>query len=525
MAWLSKARAAWSVRRSWALSLALSISLLGYGACSALAAPNNEANKDRLDNTVRFLQSAQNSDGGFSANGNVGEASDPEFSAWAAIGLAAAGINPENQARPGDESAYGYLADHAGELKFTTDFERVLLVVDAAGTAPQDFGGVNLIQAILHRQLPEGDFFHEEGNRSPGINDTIFAILALSPSQEPSAQEAIKRAVNWLEGEQNSDGSWPSSCPRTQPGCVHNGEDPQGEVDMTAAAVEALNAAGMHDTEAQRNAFQYLHKAQNRDGGFPEFTKTATEETRPESDTASTSWTVQAIWSAGENPETWTQPGSGKEPLDYLESMQHEDGSIQFAASSDAYPVWMTAYAAPAFSGQPLPPPVVPLDVPSAAPAGGGGGVIAGGGGDGAPLFSRPQPQSTGHTPGGARQLHRRRATKQSARHAREPKLRRRAAALALATPAAGKRAASAGDAKHRGTGSGSAPPLVTGLLIDAADRSPEQTPIEPGAPGLRSASATGNQRSWLAIAIGGLIVVLILAGSLLELRRPQVVL
>ncbi len=66
--------------------------------------------------------------------------------------------------------------------------------------------------------------------------------------------------------------------------------------------------------------------------------------------------------------------------------------------------------------------------------------------------------------------------------------------------------------------------PVVTGLLIDA-DRSPEQASAESGAPGLRSAGTGADQTSWLAIAIGGLIVLLILAGSLLERRRPQVVL
>jgi hypothetical protein len=64
----------------------------------------------------------------------------------------------------------------------------------------------------------------------------------------------------------------------------------------------------------------------------------------------------------------------------------------------------------------------------------------------------------------------------------------------------------------------------VTGLLLDA-HRSPEQTASEAGAPGLRGDSASGNHTSWLAIAIGGLIAALILAGSLLELRRPQVIL
>jgi Squalene-hopene cyclase C-terminal domain/Prenyltransferase and squalene oxidase repeat len=518
MAWRSKVRATGSVRCSLALSLALGLAVFGYAVCSAFATPNNEANKSRLDSTVRFLESAQNSDGGFTVNGDAGEPSAPEFTAWAAIGLAAAGINPQNQARQGGESAYAYLADHASGLALTTDFERVLLVVDAAGTAPQNFGGVNLVKAILQRQPPEGEFVHEEGGQSPGINDTIFAILALSPIQEPTVQETVKRAVKWLEGEQNSDGSWPSSCPKTVPGCVNDGKDPPGETDMTAAAIEALNAAGSGDAEAQRKALGYLQEAQRSDGGFPE------SATGVESDTASTSWTVQAIWSAGENPETWKQKGSDKNPLDYLESMQREDGSVQLSAGSDANPVWMTAYAAPAFSGQPLPVPAVPLAIHSTAPPS-GNGVIAGGGGEGAPLFSRPQPQSTGHTPGGARKLRRsrRRAGKTATRHSPSPD--HRAAALAIAKPIAGKRAASAAHGHDRGAGSGSAPPLVTGLLIDAADRSPERALAESGAPGLRSASTSGNQTSWLAIAIGGLIVLLILAGSLLELRRPKVIL
>jgi prenyltransferase beta subunit len=519
MAWPLKPRTARSLRCSLALSFAVGICLFGYGACSALAVPDNEANTKRLDSTVRFLQNAQNSDGGFSADGNAGEPSDPEFTAWAAIGLAAAGINPQNQARQGGESAYTYLVDHVNVLAATTDFERVLLVVDAAGTSAQDFGGVNLIQAILHRQLAEGDFVHDEGDQSPGVNDTVFAILALSPIQEPAVQEAIGRAVKWLEREQNSDGSWPSACPKTVPGCVRGGEDPAGEIDMTAAAIEALNAAGIHDTEAQHKALEFLRKAQHSDGGFPEFTGEA------ESDTASTSWAVQAVWSAGENPETWKQTGSDKNPLDYLESMQNEDGSIRWKASSDENPVFMTAFAAPAFSGQPLPIPVVPLDIPSATSAG-GGGVIAGGGGAGAPLFSRPQPQSTGHTPGGARLLRgsRKRVPKRIVRHPREPNLHPRAPALAIATRGAAKRAPSTAKGQHRGTGSGSGPPVVTGLLMDA-DRSPEQASAESGAPGLRSASTDADHTSWLAIAIGGLIVLLILAGSLLELRRPQVVL
>jgi hypothetical protein len=168
---------------------------------------------------------------------------------------------------------------------------------------------------------------------------------------------------------------------------------------MTAAAVEALNAAGRHGSEAEEGAFAYLGDAQNPDGGFPELPG------EPESNVASTAWAVQAIWSAGENPETWRTGAGGpsEEPLDFMASLQQPDGHIRWRASSDLNGVWMTAYVAPAFAGQPLPPPAPPRSSRPSRPPSGEHGVIAGGGGEGAPLFSRPKPQSRGRTPGGAR--------------------------------------------------------------------------------------------------------------------------
>lgn len=508
--------------RPRALSLALVVLLIACMAVPAVAAPDNKADAKRLDSTVGFLEGAQNSDGGFSANGDAGEASNTELSAWAAIALATAGINPQNQSQPGGASAFDYLSEHTAELHVTTDFERVLLVVDAAGTSPQEFGGVNLVQAILHRQLPGGGFSHEEGGDTPGVNDTIFAILALSPIREPSVQQAIGGAVEWLEQAQSSsDGSWSLT------------QGAQGNVDITAAAIEALNAAGVHDSEAQSKAFKYLRAAQDPDGGFPEYTIKLAE-----SDSASTSWTVQAIWSAGESPETWTQ-GSGKEPLDYLESLQRENGSISWKAGSDENPVWMTAYAAPAFAGEDLPPQAVPLKIPSGSPpAAGGPGVIAGGGGDGAPLFSRPQPQSLGDTPGGVRLLHAPAGHdgRTTSRRHRGPDLRPTTDALAIAASGAiapttsnsghphrrrGARAAATSKAAA-GASSRASGAAVTGLVIDASDDTPA---AQSGAPGLRSAGRNENPTQWMAIALAGLIVALILAGSLLEQRRPEVIL
>jgi prenyltransferase beta subunit len=501
----------------------------GFTSNVALAAPSNPTHQHGLDSTVRFLQDAQSSEGGFGPNGSPNEPSDADFTAWVALALAAAGINPQDQARPDGTSEYTYLVEHPGELATTSDFERVLLVVDATGTSPRDFGGVNLVQAILDRQLPEGGFYHEETDHTAAVNDTVFAILALSPIQEPAVQEAVRRAVGWLEDEQNCDGSWPATAARAVGPCPSSGSEPGGETDMTAAAVEALNAASVHYGQYQAKALSFLREAQDPDGGFHELPG------EHESNSASTSWAVQGIWSAGENPETWVT-STGKEPLGFLESMQHENGSIQWKASSDENTVFMTAYAGPALAGQPLPYPYVPLsDASRTSPFSGavepgdggesnqpGGGVIAGGGGDGAPLFGRPQPQSKGQTPGGARQLESHDG-KTAAKHRRNPGRPRKTPAPTITVEARARR--SALTAGHGNGGGGVGEPVVKGVLIGNASNASYQSALELGAPGLRSAGAGSNQTRRLAIGVGVLIALLILVGSQLERRRPRVIL
>jgi hypothetical protein len=382
------------------LVLAVGAALL---AAPATSAPN-PTDQVRLETTVRFLQGAQNLDGGF--GGSPGAKSGSMFTAWVALALAAAGINPRDQALPGGTDAYAYLVDHyqqgvaesdCAPTACTTTFERELMVVNATGTDPRDFGGVDLVGELLARARPDGSFPHVPGGQ-PGVNDTIFAIFSLAPIGEVVAQAPIQHAADWIESAQQEIGGW-----------AWRAGDAPDEVDMTGAAIQALVAAGRPGNEAVQRGLDYLRQAQNPDGGFPMFPGEA------ESNSASTCWAVQAIWAAGENPETWLT-GSGQateEPLDYLESLQAPDGHIRWKTGDDLNGVWMTAYCAPAFAGQAWPIPAAPRSVrspepPEAGEGGGnqsGGGVLAGGGGSGAPAFSRPKPQSQGKTPGGARTL------------------------------------------------------------------------------------------------------------------------
>ncbi|HEU0251205.1 MAG TPA: hypothetical protein VFR48_10820 [Solirubrobacteraceae bacterium] len=531
-----------------ALSAMVAVLAIYHASCAPASVARDRKFQPNLEATVRYLQNAQSENGGFAEPGNEPES---DFTAWISLALAAAGINPRDQSTApqhwaGGHSAYTYLAENAHHASLTTDFERELLVVNAAGTSPHDFGGVDLAKEILKRQIATGSnagaFPHVAGSQTPGVNDTIFAILSLSPIHEPAVEEALGRATGWLEAQQKCDGSWNwrympkvGSCSPKQR-WLRGGEE-GGEIDMTGAALQTLNAVKHPDPEEQKEAFGYLGEAERSNGGFVEFL------TEAEPNVASTSWVVQAMWSAGINPEEWlTHSGEPtEEPLSYMASLQQPDGHIRYEASEEVNGMWMTSYVTPAFTGNPLPIPAVPYEelpaLPPEKPASAGdtgvstnpgNGVISGGGGDGAPLFSRPQPASKGHTPGGARQFEDQRGD--TTKHRRNPGAARK-------TPVPTATGASIQRAKHNqighkgtggvaltGAGAGSAGKSsgrdVKGLLIGASAGA-----LEPGAPGLRGAGAGANPTQWLAGGIAGALLLSVLAGMRIELRRSQVTL
>lgn len=537
------------------------VALVALLAATTVEAVPTPANQPRLDRTIRYLQEAQNPDGGF--GGASGRESGQGFSAWVALALAAGGINPRCQARPGGVDAYSFLVDHfqkglAEEVAYpavpTTAFERELMVVNASGTNPHSFAGYDLVEEILARaRTDDGSFPYVPGGRGE-INDTIFAIVALAPIDEPAAQAAIQRAADWLIAEQDDDGGWSWEI-----------KGSPTEADMTGAAIQALRAAGRPDTEAEQKALHYLREMQADDGGFPEFPGEA------ESNVASTAWAVQGLWAAGEDPETWVK--GGVDPLSYMASLQQPDGHIRWRASQDLNGIWMTAYVAPAFAGQtwPIPAPPCSPKPPSAPPQPGQGegtqsgeGAIAGGGGKGAPLFSRPQPQSKGKTPGGARVVHSENSHPANHSETRRGENTKQATGTASAEPANGEtqysgvgsaagsagtgssaesegRASAASTGRAAGAGSGEtgsaearalsaqAPRSeegsgqeVSGTLVGTGAGSPREGALAFGAPGLHSAGVDAGGAPWLAIAIGVAALLFGLAGTQLE-RRGRV--
>jgi Prenyltransferase and squalene oxidase repeat len=531
----------------------IAVTALTTAGLALAATPRRQA---VVDSTVRFLQESQGTSGGFA---NPGQSPDHLISSWVAMALGGAGINPQDQDRCGVD-AYTYLLDtyRSGfeeELAWpqvaTTAFEREALMVDSSGTDLHAFAGYDLAAEILGRRRPDGAFPYVEGGAKSESNDTIFAILALSPLHEPGVEAMLGEAAEWVVAAQDSDGGW-----------YYSGKSPLSEVDMTGAALEALVAAGPPPGEAAFAAYErsiaaglsYLHEAQLPDGGFP-----AVPGREAESNVASTAWAVQGIWATGGNPENWLV--GGREPLDYMESMQQPDGHIRWRASSDMNGIWMTSYVTPAFAGEALPIPAAARSslnashgeasacVEGTAAEEGQGkhedpnGVLNNGGGHGAPAFSRPKPQSKGETPGGARivqgegleatdqsenrrgdNLHQPRGTEKA--EPTQPSEADQEAAAVSATvsgasvpppppPTDGEAGGGGNEGKGqgergaplpvRGTPHGGATPtreVVSGVVVGSPDGT-EDGELVFGAPGLRSAGAGGDGGLGAAIAIG----------------------
>ncbi len=488
--------------------------LLGALAAAALlpgaatATPPWTANQGQLDKTVSYMRGAQNADGGF--GGAAGQPSDPLFSAWVVMALAAAGINPKDQRVVGGIDAYTYVTANAAALSDTTDFERAMLVAVASGTSPRDFGGRDLVAAILSRRLPDGSFTHATGGTSGGINDTAFAMLPLSATDEPAKTDIISRAAAWLVGAQSADGGWSWAPGREE------------SSDMTAAVIQALRIAPQTPKRiaAVQRGWSYLRSTQRDDGGF------AQTPIDPESNSASTAWALQAMWASAIDPTTWRRAGGT--PLDYLASLQQPDGSIMYMKGHSLNDLWMTAYAAPALAGYPLP-------VPSIA-------RTTGKGGKGAALYSRPQPDSTGNASGGVRQL---------SSSSTETKTRRRGGAKVTATGTAQSNGVAASGItpiasqtkdiektggrtsrelekrkprRPRDTPTKDAGEAVTGrLLASAAPAGASGTGTRAAAaPGLRAPHAAADTSTTTALVLTGLLLLAALGGASLEAHHGR---
>jgi energy-coupling factor transport system substrate-specific component len=255
-----------------------------------------------------YLIRAENADGGFGLA--PGQPSSQLASAWAVIGLAAAGRSPSSISRDG-HTAIAWIRGHLGQLQGAGDVERTILAL-AAARAPLG----TLVSRLHTDQRPDGSVAEQS-------NLTAFAILALRAADAPG----VGAAALWLERAQNADGGF-SFAVRGDP----------SDIDDTAAAIEALSVASAPAKTLSR-ARAYLAANENADGGFP-------IEPGGASNAQSTAWAVQALVALR---------APTARALAYLRARLTSSGAVRYADALTLTPVWVTAEALAAFAGAPLP--------------------------------------------------------------------------------------------------------------------------------------------------------------------------
>lgn len=318
-----------SLRPAGSLAVVLlAAPLLLDGSHGALAGPRLSASQARpaLAREVAFLTRAQNGDGGF--GGARGQSSSELYSAWAAIGLAAAGRDPLTVRRNG-RSVLDALRGEAASLHGAGDLERTILALHACGASAHSLAGADPVAELLRLRDADGSFAHL-------TNITAFGVFALRAAGYPAGNPIVRAAGRWLSGQQGSDGGFGF-------GVRGGGSD----VDDTAAALQAIMDAGLGGRSGPRRAARFLRRAQSIDGGFP-------QQPGGESNAQSTAWAVQGLVAAGLSPGTVTRAGS-RSPLGYLQSLLAPDGSVRYSRTGAQTPVWVTAQALTALAAKPLP--------------------------------------------------------------------------------------------------------------------------------------------------------------------------
>ena len=246
-----------------------------------------------------YVASRQGTGGGF---GEQGRQPDAASTAWAALGLVAAGGFAEERAR-----ALDYLRSRPTDGASDGDLALRVVALRALGATVDDS-----VMARLRRHVP-----------GVLVNETIWSVLALRAAGE-QAPQALVQGI--LAAQAKGGGfSWSR-------GGAPDSND-------TAAAIQALRAADVAGAPMRR-AVAALRSFQTPAGGF-----SLTKGRDP--DAQSTAWAIQGLLAAGEKP--------GRPPFRFLATLRRADGSYLYSVRYATTPVWVTSQVLPALTGKPFP--------------------------------------------------------------------------------------------------------------------------------------------------------------------------
>jgi hypothetical protein len=241
-----------------------------------------------------YVTARQQADGGFAEPGGR---SDPALTAWAVLGLHAAGRHPTR-------SPAAYLREAPTED--TTDLALRVMALRALGA------DVAELSARLERQR------RPDGRIGSLVNSTAWGALAL----ERPGQSTIR----YLLRAQHRSGGW---------SWVQRGAPDSND---TAAVIQALRSAGVRGRPIRRG-LAYISRLTAPNGGVR-----LTPGRAP--DAQSTAWAIQAYVAAGSPPP--------RAALRFLASLRRPDGSYRYTRRYAVTPALVTAQVLPALARKPF---------------------------------------------------------------------------------------------------------------------------------------------------------------------------
>ena len=279
--------------------------------------------EDAVEKGLSYLSGHQNTDGGFiEPNTDKTSISATWFTTQA---LVAAGEDPLSAKwTKNGKTPLDYLVESPdGKSDGTGEIAKWITFAAACGKDPYTFADYDAVAALQEK-------IKEDGRVGNYIYTTYWGIFGLT-----AAGADVEPQIAWLLTQQNADGSFGSYGTET---------GDSGDADNTAASIMALRAAGIPaDDPAVEAAVQFLREAIEENGGYNYGYYSAPN-------LASTAWAVQAFCSVGIDPST-VKSSAGNSPVDYLLSLQKEDGSFRYTETLTDTPVSMTARAVAALSG------------------------------------------------------------------------------------------------------------------------------------------------------------------------------
>lgn len=267
-----------TIRHIAAIAVASGVAVASLaGPAAAGKASRTPTTKDRSAAAASYLVGQLS--GGKFANLLTTKIGDTTYADYGNTADAALSIAASKKFRLRDRNIVNSLAKHVNDYAFygpdPVDYypgsvAKLLLLAEAEHMDPENFGGIDLIGAIVGTEggggAASGQYQNPADTQfSSTVTNQALAVLALANTVDTTSQPSDK-AVHFLVSQQCDDGGFQNDIRQGAAQCDTAKED----VDATSYAIQALIAGG--DRGDANGALAWLSSKQKKSGGWAETT-------------------------------------------------------------------------------------------------------------------------------------------------------------------------------------------------------------------------------------------------------------